>query len=107
MCHTHTFTHTRAYNNNVYTQDISKVTPKHKEDKWPPLRMGQHVACCLGFNTDNPHLLISGGRLEKQHLPYKDMWLLNSTSWTWREVSLMITIIAAQDIYTIVWLLSA
>ncbi len=62
-----------------------KVQQRNKEDKWPQIRMGQHAACCLDFNTENPHLLISGGRLKYQ-LPPKDIWILNLAAATWMEV---------------------
>ena len=70
----------------MYVQHITM--PEVKGDKLPPLRLGQHIACCLGLTINNAHLLISGGRLSvKMQPPYKDMWLLNLTSWTWQEVS--------------------
>ena len=56
-----------------------------KEDKWPKMRLGHHVVCYLGFDTDNPWLLISGGRIKHQ-LPPKDIWILNLATLTWREV---------------------
>lgn len=54
--------------------------------------MGQHVACCLGFNTKYPHLLISGGRLDHE-MPRRDIWLLNITSRKWKLVSYNIHVI--------------
>ena len=49
------------------------------------MRLGHHAACCLGFDTDNPWLLISGGRI-KHDLPPKDIWILNLATSTWKEV---------------------
>ena len=70
----------------IYSQHIT--IPEIKGDKLPPLRLGQHAACCLRLSADNPHLLVSGGRLSvRMQPPLKDMWLLNLTSWTWQEVS--------------------
>ena len=63
-----------------------KLQPKNKkEDKWPKMRMGHHAACCLGFNTENLHLVMSGGRI-KHELPSNDIWILNLATSTWKEV---------------------
>ena len=64
-----------------------KIQPKNKEDKWPQVRLGDHAACCLGFNTENPQLLVSGGRLRRE-LPLKDIWILNLATMKWKEVLL-------------------
>ena len=56
-----------------------------KEDKWPKMRLGHHAACCLDFNTKNPQLLISGGRI-KHELPPKDIWILNLPAQEWNQV---------------------
>ena len=63
-----------------------KIQPKSKEDKWPQVRLGDHAACCLGFNTENPQLLVSGGRLRRNELPLEDIWILNLATSTWKEV---------------------
>lgn len=47
--------------------------------------MGQHAACCLDYNAKNPHLLISGGRLD-QSIPRNDIWMLNVKLKEWNEV---------------------
>ena len=68
-----------------------KIQPeRNKEDKWPKMRLGHHAACCLGFNTENPQLLISGGRIKRQ-LPPKDIWILNLATSTRKEVYLYTT----------------
>ena len=69
-----------------------KTQPTNKEDKWPKMRLGQHAACCLGFNTENPWILISGGRL-KQELPFKDLWILNLASVMWKQVNVVVHVV--------------
>ena len=62
-----------------------KIKPESKEDKWPKIR-GHHAACCLDFNTMNPQLLISGGRIKKHDMPSKDIWILNLATQKWKQV---------------------
>lgn len=47
--------------------------------------MGQHAACCLGFNTEFPHLLMSGGRIDRR-TTLQDIWILNIKERKWKEV---------------------
>lgn len=51
--------------------------------------MGQHAACCLAYSTKNPHLLISGGRLD-QSMPHGDVWLFNVNLREWNEVRIIV-----------------
>lgn len=62
------------------------MKPCHNEqNEWPKMMMGQHAACCLGFGTDCPHLLISGGRI-KQETVLEDMWILDINKRQWKLV---------------------
>lgn len=69
----------------IYTQKIEKIQPTSEQDKWPKMRMGQHAACCLGFNTECPHLLMSGGRIDRR-TTLQDIWILNIKERKWKEV---------------------
>ena len=64
-----------------------KLQPRSgwEDNRWPKMRMGHHAACCLGFDTKNAQLIMSGGRLKHQ-LPPKDIWILNLETQTWKEV---------------------
>ena len=64
------------------------MQPADKKDPWPTIRLGQHAACCFGFDMKYVQLLMTGGRL-RQQLPLQDMWLFDLKSSTWKEVSFM------------------
>ena len=52
-------------------------------DLWP-IERSSHAACCLGFGSKYPHLLVSGG-VEKT---MKDAWLFDVASGRWKQVKL-------------------
>ena len=62
-----------------------KIQPENKEDRWPKMRLGHHAARCLDFNTQNPQLLMSGGRI-KHGIPPRDMWILDLATRKWKQV---------------------
>ena len=49
----------------------------------------QRAACCLGFNTNNPHLLLCGGRPPSGGIePPHDISILDMESKTWKKVNM-------------------
>ena len=48
--------------------------------------VGQHAACCLGFNTGHPQLLVTGGR-SNQDTPIEETWLFDVAKKKWNEVT--------------------
>ena len=62
------------------------MQPADEEDSWPKVRLGQQAACCVGFDTKRPWLLMTGGRLQKEE-PFQDMWLFDLGFTTWKEVN--------------------
>ena len=53
---------------------------------WPVVTMGHHAACCVGFNTDQPQLLVSGGRTSRDKC-IRDIWMFDFTCKYWEKVS--------------------
>ena len=51
------------------------------------ITVGHHAACCLGFNTGHPQLLVSGGR-SSQDEALEGAWLFDLIQKNWKEVSL-------------------
>ena len=56
----------------------------NKGDEWPVGR-ACHVACCLGYGSDNPGLFVSGGGTTGEG-GLQDAWVFYVTSRVWREV---------------------
>ena len=54
-------------------------------EPWPVGR-SFHAACCLGFSSKHPHLLIIGGRDSYDRI-LGDAWLFDVTNRKWKEVS--------------------
>ena len=52
---------------------------------WPVVTVGQHAACYLGFNTEHPQLLVTGGR-SNQDIPIDGIWLFDVAKRRWSEV---------------------
>ena len=48
--------------------------------------IGHHAACCLGFNTEHPQLLVSGGR-NCNDKSLRDVWKFDLTLNRWEHVS--------------------
>ena len=53
---------------------------------WPVVTVGQHAACCLGFNTEHPQLLVIGGRTCHDK-GLRDVWKFDLASKQWENVS--------------------
>ena len=52
---------------------------------WPEVTLGHHAACCLGFNSEHPQLLVSGGRTCYDK-GLKDVWAFNLSQKKWKHV---------------------
>ena len=67
-------------------QIISKLE-REEGEPWPSGRSA-HAACCLGlgFGSQHPHLLITGGR-DNDGKILGDAWLFDMTKRKWKEVS--------------------
>ena len=65
-------------------QEITRIEWKPGE-VWPVVTVGHHAACCLGFNTDHPQLLVSGGR-SSQDKAVRGTWLFDFARKRWKEV---------------------
>ena len=52
---------------------------------WPVVTIGQHAACCLGFNTEHPQLLVTGGR-SNGDTPIEGTWCFDVAKKRWTEV---------------------
>ena len=65
-------------------QIITKLERQEREP-WPVGRSG-HAACCLGFGSQHPHLLVTGG-WDNDDKTLRDAWLFNVTNRRWKEVS--------------------
>ena len=48
--------------------------------------IGHHAACCLGFNTERPQLLVSGGR-NSNDKSLRDVWKFDLALKRWEHVS--------------------
>ena len=69
----------------AHTQEFLRIEAKQGE-LWPVVTVGQHAACCLGFNTEHPHLLVTGGR-NNQDAPVEGTWLFDVVKKKWNEVT--------------------
>ena len=65
-------------------QIISKLE-REEGEPWPSGR-SFHAACCLGFGSQHPHLLVTGG-LDNDNKNLGDAWLFDMTKRKWKEVS--------------------
>ena len=64
-------------------QVVSELKRKRGQP-WPAAR-DAHAACCLGFGSENPQLLIIGG-IDPYDEIIGDAWIFDLSSQTWREV---------------------
>ena len=64
---------------------MSRIEAK-QGDLWPAVTIGQHAACCLGFNTGHPQLLVSGGR-NCNDKSLRDIWKFDLALNQWEHVS--------------------
>ena len=65
-----------------------KVITKHQSQEgepWPIGRAG-HAACCLGFGSDHPFLLVTGG-FDNDDNMLRDAWIFDMSNRRWKEVS--------------------
>ena len=65
-------------------QIISKLE-REEGEPWPVGR-SSHAACCLGFGSQHPHVLVTGG-VDSDDKSLGDAWLFDVTSRKWKEVS--------------------
>ena len=65
-------------------QIITKLE-RQEEEPWPVERVS-HAACCLGFGTQHPHLLVTGG-VDNDDKTLGDAWLFDVNNRKWKEVS--------------------
>ena len=65
-------------------QVFTKLKGPGEQQVWPVRRYG-HAACCLGFSSEHPQLLISGG-IGDDGETLKDCWLFDVSSRRWKEV---------------------
>jgi hypothetical protein len=63
---------------------VSELKRK-KGQPWPTAR-DAHAACCLGFGSDNPQLLIVGGVVDPFDEIIGDAWMFDFSSQMWRKV---------------------
>ena len=57
---------------------------RRKGEPWPVGRF-RHAACCIGFNSEHPYLVVIGG-VNKDKNTLKDVWLFDMSSRKWNEV---------------------
>ena len=70
--------------NYLILQEMVKVE-RRSGQPWPAAR-GSHAACCLGFGSERPQLLIVGG-IDSSNKTIGDAWIFDFYSQSWREVS--------------------
>ena len=69
------------------TCSIQIITKLGRQEREPwPVGRSDHAACCLGFSSQHPHLLVTGG-LDNDDKTLRDAWLFNVTNRRWKEVS--------------------
>ena len=71
----------------LFIQCWSKVNCQDGQP-WPVGR-SSHAAVCLGYGSQHPQLLVTGGWDEDREV-LNDLWILDVQSWTWREVSVLV-----------------
>lgn len=65
----------------------------NKEDGHPwPVGRSAHAACCLGYGSKHPCVLIIGG-VDKDDKTLKDAWLFKLSTRCWTEVSCIMQLI--------------
>ena len=71
----------------IFTQVITKLERQVLDGREPwPVGRALHAACCLGFGSKHPHLLVTGG-VDNDHKTLRDAWLFDVTNRRWKEVS--------------------
>ena len=69
------------------TCSVQIITKLERQEREPwPVGRSDHAACCLGFGSQHPHLLVTGGRDNKDKT-LRDAWLFDVTNRRWKEVS--------------------
>ena len=69
---------------------IKIITKLERQEREPwPIGRSVHAACCLGFGSQHPHLLVTGG-VDNDGKTLRDAWLFDVTNRRWKEVGLMI-----------------
>ena len=67
---------------------IQIITKLERQEREPwPVGRSYHAACCLGFGSQHPHLLVTGG-VDNDDKTLRDAWLFDVTNRRWKEVSL-------------------
>ena len=67
---------------------IQIITKLERQEREPwPVGRSYHAACCLGFDSQHPHLLVSGG-VDNDDKTLRDAWLFDVMNRKWKEVSL-------------------
>ena len=67
-------------------QIITKLERQVLEREPWPVGTSYHAACCLGFGSQHPHLLVTGGQ-DNDDKTLRDAWLFDVTNRRWKEVS--------------------
>ena len=65
-----------------------QIISKLEREKGEPCPIGRvsHATCCLGFGSQHPHLLVTGG-MDNDGKILGDAWLFDVTNRKWKEVS--------------------
>ena len=70
-----------------FAMQIITVTKLERQEREPwPVGRSAHAACCLGFGSQHPHLLVTGG-VDNDDKTLRDAWLFDVTNRRWKEVS--------------------
>ena len=71
----------------AYTFAVQIITKLEREEGEPwPIGRSFHAACCLGFGSKHPHLLVTGG-VDNDDKTLGDAWLFDVNNRKWKEVS--------------------
>lgn len=73
------------YGINMFTMQVITKLSGQVGEPWPDMRAG-HAACCLGFGSYHPHLLVTGG-LDNNKKTLGDAWLFDMINKRWKKVS--------------------
>ena len=81
-------------------QVFTNLRPEREQQLWPVER-SSHAACCLGFGSEQPHLLVIGGHCGDWN-GLKDCWLFDVFRRRWKEVRELTVLVLYQ--FAAVWL---
>ena len=74
-----------SYHSYVVTVQMITKLERLEREPWP-IERTYHAACCLGFDSQHPHLLVTGV-LDTDNKALRDAWLFHVTNRRWKEVS--------------------